>query len=117
MSLAALLAMPAWPASATQAEFVVDGLHGTLERPDAASKRVAAALIIAGILTMLGTITVGELANGASVAVVDESRYQGASWLWTVAWIVLAIIGIVYQLRTVAEARLPEEKWVPARAT
>ena len=76
-----------------------------------------AALIIAGILTMLGTITVGELANGASVAVIDESRYQGASWLWTVAWIVLAIIGIVYQLRTVAEARLPEEKWVPARAT
>jgi hypothetical protein len=75
-----------------------------------------ASLIISGILAMLGTITIGELANGSTVAVVDEARFQGASWLWVIAWVVLAILGIVYQLRSIAEVRLPEEKWVPARA-
>jgi hypothetical protein len=75
-----------------------------------------AALAVAGVLTMLGTITTGELANGATVAVVDEARFQGASWLWILLWIILAILGIFYQLRSVAEARLPEEKWVQARA-
>ena len=75
-----------------------------------------AALAVAGLLTMLGTITTVELANGATVAVVDEARFQGAGWLWVLAWIVLAVAGIFYQLRSVAEARLPEERWVPARA-
>jgi hypothetical protein len=75
-----------------------------------------AALAVAGLLTMLGTITTMELANGATVAVVDEARFQGAGWLWVLAWIVLAVAGIFYQLRSVAEARLPEERWVPARA-
>jgi hypothetical protein len=75
-----------------------------------------AALAIAGVLTMLGTITTGELANGAAVAVVDEARYQGAGWLWVLLWIILAILGIFYQLRSIAEARLPEEKWVQAKA-
>jgi hypothetical protein len=75
-----------------------------------------AALAVAGLLTMLGTITIVELANGATVAVVDEARFQGAGWLWVLAWIVLAIAGIFYQLRSVAEVRLPEERWVPARA-
>ena len=75
-----------------------------------------AALAVAGLLTMLGTITTVELANGAIVAVVDEARFQGAGWLWILAWIVLAVAGIFYQLRSVVEARLPEERWVPARA-
>ena len=75
-----------------------------------------AALAVAGLLTMLGTITTMELANGATVAVVDEARFQGAGWLWILAWIVLAVAGIFYQLRSVVEARLPEERWVPARA-
>jgi hypothetical protein len=75
-----------------------------------------AALAVAGLLTVLGTTTTVELANGATVAVVDEARFQGAGWLWVLAWIVLAIAGILYQLRSVDEIRLPEEKWVPARA-
>jgi hypothetical protein len=75
-----------------------------------------AALAVAGLLTVLGTTTTVELANGATVAVVDEARFQGAGWLWVLAWIVLAAAGIFYQLRSVDEIRLPEEKWVPARA-
>lgn len=75
-----------------------------------------ASLAIAGLLALLGTVTVTELANGATVAVVDEARFQGAGWLWVLLWIILAVAGIFYQLRGVAEVRLPEEKWVPARA-
>lgn len=75
-----------------------------------------ASLIISGILVLMGTITLTELANGSTVAVVDETRFQNASWLWLIAWVVLAIAGIFYQLRAVAEVQLPEEKWVPARA-
>jgi hypothetical protein len=75
-----------------------------------------AALTIAGILTILGHITVTELANGATVAVTDESRFQGAGWLWVLADLVLAIAGIVFQIQSMNQVRLPEEKWVPARA-
>jgi hypothetical protein len=75
-----------------------------------------AALAVAGLLTILGTTTTVELANGATVAVVDEARFQGAGWLWVLAWIVLAVAGIFYQLRSMDEIRLPEERWVPARA-
>jgi len=74
-----------------------------------------ASLAVAGLLTMLGTITTVELANGATFAVVDETSH-GLSWLWILAWIVLVVAGIYYQLRSVNEIRLPEERWVPARA-
>ncbi|MGH2616780.1 MAG: DUF4203 domain-containing protein, partial [Thermomicrobiales bacterium] len=74
-----------------------------------------ASLAIAGLLTLLGNITTVELANGSMVAVVDEARFQGAGWLWVLLWIILAVAGIWYQLRSVAEVRLPEEKWVQAR--
>jgi hypothetical protein len=80
------------------------------------SALIGAALAIAGLLTIFGTIEVEELANGAALAVVNETKLGNASWLWVVAWIVLAAVGIFYQLRTVAETRLPEEKWVPAKA-
>jgi hypothetical protein len=76
-----------------------------------------ASLAVAGVLTLIGTITVAELANGATVAVVDEARFQGAGWLWVIVWIVLAVIGIFFQLQSVASVRLPEERWVPAQAS
>jgi hypothetical protein len=74
-----------------------------------------AALAVAGLLTMMGTITTTELANGATVAVVDEARFQGAGWLWVLVYIVLAIAGIFFQIRSMTEIRLPEEKWVPVQ--
>ena len=75
-----------------------------------------AALTIAGLLAMLGRVTTVELGNGATVAVVDEARFQGAGWLWVLLWLVLAVLGILYQVRSVAEIELPENRWVPARA-
>jgi hypothetical protein len=74
-----------------------------------------AALAISGLMMLLDRITVTEIANGSAVAVVDESKFQGAGWLWVLAWIVLSIVGILYQMRGMAEARLPEQKWVQAR--
>lgn len=79
------------------------------------SALAGASLISAGLLTIFGTIQVVELANGATLAVVNETRLGSASWLWVLAWIVLAAAGIFYQLQSVAGIRLPEEKWVPAR--
>ena len=75
-----------------------------------------AALTIAGLLAMLGRVTTVELGNGATVAVVDEARFQGAGWLWVLLWLVLAVLGILYQVRSVAEIELPENRGVPARA-
>lgn len=75
-----------------------------------------ASLAVAGLLTMMGTITATELANGATVAVVDEARFQGAGWLWVLVWLVVAIVGMFFQLQSVASVRLPEERWVPAQA-
>ena len=80
------------------------------------SALAGASLTIAGLLTIFGTIQVVELANGATLAVVNETKLGSASWLWVVAWVVLAVAGIFYQLRSVSEVQLPEEKWVPARA-
>lgn len=75
-----------------------------------------ASLAIAGLMTLMGTITTTELANGATVAVVDESRFQGAGWLWVLLWLIVAIVGIFFQIQSMASVRLPEEKWVPAQA-
>lgn len=75
-----------------------------------------ASLAIAGLLTLMGRITTTELANGATVAVIDESRFQGAGWLWVLLWLVVAVVGIFFQLQSIASVRLPEERWVPAQA-
>jgi hypothetical protein len=75
-----------------------------------------ASLAIAGLMTVLGMITITELANGTAVATIDEARFQGAGWLWVILWIVVAILGLLYQLRSMASVRLPEERWVPAQA-
>jgi hypothetical protein len=80
------------------------------------SALAGASLAVAGLLTIFGTIQVLELANGATLAVVNETKLGSASWLWVLAWIVLAAAGVYYQLRSVNEIRLPEERWVPARA-
>ena len=80
------------------------------------SALAGASLAIAGLLTIFGTIEVVELANGAALAVVNETKLGSASWLWVLTWLVLASAGIYYQLRSVDEIRLPQERWVPARA-
>ncbi len=60
------------------------------------SALAGASLAIAGLLTIFGTIEVVEFANGATLAVVNETKLGSASWLWVLAWIVLAVAGIYY---------------------
>jgi hypothetical protein len=74
-----------------------------------------AALAITGLMMILNIIDPEELSTGATVAVVDEARFQGAGWLWVILWIIVAILGMVFQYRSMIEVRLPEEKWVPAQ--
>ena len=75
-----------------------------------------AALAVAGVLVLIGNIAVQELSTGATVAVADEVRFQGAGIFWYIVWIVLAILGMLFQVQSVASVTLPEDKWVPARA-
>jgi hypothetical protein len=75
-----------------------------------------AALAVAGVLVLIGNVTVTELSTGAAVAVADEVRFQGAGILWYIVWIVLAVLGMLFQVQSISTVTLPEEKWVPARA-
>jgi hypothetical protein len=80
-----------------------------------ASAFVGAAMAVAGVMTMLGTVTIGELADGVAIAVVDEVKYQGSSWLWVLGGLALALVGALFQLQSIAQARLPEARWVRAQ--
>lgn len=75
-----------------------------------------AALAIAGVLVLIGNITITEFSSGAAVAVADEVRFQGAGFFWYIVWIILAILGMLFQVQSISSVTLPEEKWVPARA-
>jgi hypothetical protein len=75
-----------------------------------------AALAVAGVLVLIGSIAIQELSTGATVAVADEVRFQGAGFFWYLVWIILAIVGMLFQVQSISSVRLPEEKWVPARA-
>ncbi len=75
-----------------------------------------AALAVAGVLVLLGSVTITELSTGAAVALADEVRFQGAGILWYIVWIVLAILGMLFQVQSISSVTLPEEKWVPASA-
>ena len=77
---------------------------------------VAAAFMVAGAMTLLGTITVEDLRSGPAAAIVDQAQVEGGSWLWTLAWIVLAVAGFVDQRQSLAAIRLPDARWIPARA-
>jgi hypothetical protein len=81
-----------------------------------ASAFAGAALAVAGVMTLLGMLTVGELANGVGIAVIDEAKSQDASWVWILGWLVLGAIGVAFQLQRIAEARLPDERWVRAQS-
>jgi hypothetical protein len=75
-----------------------------------------AVLAVAGVLVLIGNIAIQELSTGATVAVADEVRFQGAGIFWYIVFIVVAILGMLFQVQSISSATLPEEKWVPAQA-
>jgi len=59
-----------------------------------------ASALLAGVLLLLGRIPLSDLGNGIIGAVVNESG------LWFLAWVVLAAVGILVQLRSAHEYEL-----------
>ena len=70
---------------------------------------VGAAGIVTGLLLLLNQINRVDLDYGLAWATVEES------WFWMVAWIVLAVVGMLYQIQSIASVRLPEDRWTQAQ--
>jgi hypothetical protein len=52
--------------------------------------------LVLSVLLLFGRVTIDDLsASGSAIAPIIQD-----SWFWAIAWIVLAVIGIVYQIRT-----------------
>jgi hypothetical protein len=49
-----------------------------------------------------------DLGYGLAWATIEES------WLWAIAWLVLAVLGVLTQLRSIAVITLPEDRWTTA---
>jgi hypothetical protein len=80
-----------------------------------ASALVGATLTIGGVMTLIGLVTIGELANGVAVTIVDEVVHQGVSSLWLLLWAVLALAGLAVQWQRTMTVLFPEPLWVRAR--
>lgn len=74
-----------------------------------------AALAVAGAMILIGSIRVEEFSSGAAIAVADGIT-RGAGIFWYIVWIVLAVLGMLFQVQSISAVTLPEEKWVPAKA-
>jgi hypothetical protein len=61
--------------------------------------------VVAGALLIFNQIDLEELDHGATWAMIQDS------WFWLLVWVVLAGLGIAAQLRSIAEAALPEDRW------
>jgi len=72
---------------------------------------VGAAIAIAGALMALNQLDYHAFRNGFTYAMSDRS------WLWTVAWIVLAAVGIGRQLKLINSVKLPGDRWARAADT
>ncbi|CAN5852198.1 hypothetical protein BH20CHL4_BH20CHL4_09210 [soil metagenome] len=71
-----------------------------------------AAWAVVGVMLLFNQIEREELTYGTLWAAVEES------WLWIIAWVLVAAVGMGSQRTKFAEAMLPQEKWTkvpPAR--
>jgi hypothetical protein len=64
---------------------------------------------VTGAMLVLNRIDLDELERGPAWAFISES------WFWVLVWIVLAALGIGYQLTTLEEAAFPEDRWTRSR--
>jgi hypothetical protein len=69
---------------------------------------VGAAGVITGILLIFNQFDRADLGYGLAWATIEES------WLWAIAWLVLAVLGVLTQLRSIAVITLPEDRWTTA---
>ena len=64
--------------------------------------------VMAGIMLIFGVVDRADLGFGAVTAAINDS------WLWFLAWLVLAVLGILAQLRLFENVPLPEDRWTSA---
>jgi hypothetical protein len=64
---------------------------------------------VTGAMLILNRIDLDELENGPAWAFISES------WFWVLVWIVVAALGMGYQLTTLEEAAFPEDRWTRSR--
>lgn len=69
-----------------------------------------AAGAITGLMLLLNRIDTAELHYGMAWATIEES------WFWLIAWIVLAVVGILFQIQSISTVNLPEDRWAKAEA-
>jgi hypothetical protein len=67
-----------------------------------------AALIVLSGMMLFGQVTLAELQGGANLL---EPIFQG-SWFWGLAWLVLAVVGLVVQIRTNRTYVFTKEEYV-----
>jgi hypothetical protein len=65
---------------------------------------------VTGLLLVINQVDRADLGYGLAWATIEES------WLWLVAWLVLAVAGIVAQVNSISNVTLPEERWASAHA-
>ncbi|HYI15405.1 MAG TPA: DUF4203 domain-containing protein, partial [Thermomicrobiales bacterium] len=71
---------------------------------------VGAAGAIGGVMLIIDQIDRGDLGYGVAWAAIEES------WLWLIAWAVIAVMGLVAQSQAIASITLPEDRWGTAQA-
>lgn len=67
-----------------------------------------ATVVVTGALLIFDRIDRAELADGTAIAIINES------WWWLLVSIVVAVVGIAFQLTVRAAVVLPSDRWEPA---
>lgn len=68
---------------------------------------VGGAAVVSGVLMVFNRIDRSDLGTGHAVAIINDSLF------WWLAWIAVAAVGVVVQLRQQAAVVFPEERFVP----
>jgi hypothetical protein len=72
------------------------------------SAMAGAAWVVAGFMLIFGAIDRADLGFGAVAAAINDH------WFWFLAWFILAVIGITFQLRLFGSIELPDDRWTNA---
>jgi hypothetical protein len=70
-----------------------------------------AAIAVSGAMLLFNQIQREDLEHGAAVAAIRES------WVWVLAMIAVAAVGLGRQLQLKEQIRLPEHRWTPAQGS
>lgn len=70
---------------------------------------LGAGAMVTGAMLVFNQMSRTDLGYGAAFAAIGES------WFWMIAWIALAVAGILAQIQMIASVTLPEDRWSAAQ--